>query len=70
LHCALRLRFTRTNTESGSNIHLDKNDLDVLGVESVQVANGEKLAQLGVFHELHCLVRNIQVTVSSLGAKT
>ena len=39
-----------------NNIRVEKPDLDDLGLDSIQLADGGYVAQLGVFHELHCLV--------------
>ena len=41
---------------SDNNIRVEKHDLDDLGLDSIQLADGGYIAQLGVFHELHCLV--------------
>ena len=41
---------------SDNNIRVEKQDLDNLGLDSIQLAGGGYIAQLGVFHELHCLV--------------
>ena len=41
-----------------NNIRVEKQDLDDVGLDSIQLAEGGYVAQLGVFHELHCLVRS------------
>jgi len=43
------------NLFEDNNIRVEKADLDTLGLDSVQLADGGYIAQLGVFHELHCL---------------
>ncbi|CAG8972143.1 hypothetical protein HYALB_00009691 [Hymenoscyphus albidus] len=43
------------NLFEDNNVKVDKNDLDLAGLKSVQLANGGYIAQLNVFHELHCL---------------
>jgi hypothetical protein len=42
---------------SVSNIKVSENDLAALNLSSVALADGSGyIAELGVFHELHCLV--------------
>lgn len=41
-----------------NNIRVEKQGLDELGLDSIQLAGGGYVAQLGVFHELHCLKKN------------
>lgn len=42
---------------SDNNIKVEKEDLEIVGLKSIELADGGYLAQLNVFHELHCLVR-------------
>ena len=60
---------TRTNIHQGSNIRVDEEDLDVLGLTSIAVSNGGYVSQLGVFHELHCLVTLPRTLQSVIFAK-
>lgn len=42
-----------------NNIRVEKADLDHLRLSSIPLAEGGYVAQLGVFHELHCLVSRL-----------
>lgn len=51
-----RVTTNRLISTTDNDVRVELEDLQTIGIESLQLQDGGYIAQPGVFHELHCLV--------------